>query len=120
MKRSFLLAAMMLAGAFGATCSSAAAATTLGVGQVCGWVDAPSTTIIALELAPIAGNIVVARSATEDASTTVQADGHFCFAHLHADLHTLSAFGESPAAYGALVTPVAGASRYVELVRTTE
>lgn len=111
---------MVLAGALSATWCPAAATTTLGVGKVCGWVDAPPATIVALELAPIAGNFVVARSATEDVSTTVQSDGHFCFAHLHADLHTLSAFGESPAPYGALVTPVVGASRYVELVRTTE
>jgi hypothetical protein len=90
----------------------------LGTGQVCGRVDAPADKIIALELAPLPGNIIVARSATEVVTTSVAPNGNFCFPSLHTDLHTLSAFGDS-ASYQASVLPIAGQERFIEVTRSS-
>lgn len=74
--------------------------------------------IVALGYQAIPANIIVARSATEVVSTTVQPDGNFCFVHLQPDLHTISAFGDdSPGQYNALITPVVGKTRFVEVTR---
>lgn len=88
-----------------------------GTGAVCGHVDAPSTKIAALELDPNPGNIVVARSGSEAVSTNVGLDGNFCFKQLRPELHTITAFGDSPAEYQASVLVVAGKTRYVEVRR---
>ncbi|HTU69202.1 MAG TPA: hypothetical protein VMF11_02685 [Candidatus Baltobacteraceae bacterium] len=87
-------------------------------GEVCGRVDAPAKQIVALELKPaIPENIIVARSATEVVTTSVAPDGNFCFAHLAPNLHTLTAFGDSPAEYQAQVTPIPGQSKFIEVTR---
>lgn len=87
-------------------------------GEVCGRVDAPAKQIIALELNSVTPeNIIIARSATEVVSTSVAPDGNFCFAHLQADLHTLTAFGDSPAEYQAQVTPIPGQSQFIEVMQ---
>ncbi len=90
------------------------AVTSLGIGKVCGRVNAPAENILALELSPSHGNIIVARSATEVVTALVQPNGNFCFPELHADLHTLSAFGDS-ASYQATVTPIPGKTRFIEV-----
>ncbi len=101
-------------------CASAESnAPTLLSGSVCGHLDVNPLRVIALQYETIPGNIIVARSATEVVSTPVEPNGHFCFAHLQPDLHTISAFGDnSPGQYNAVVTPVPGQTRYIEVTRT--
>ncbi len=89
-----------------------------GTGQVCGHLDVDPLLVVALQHESIPSNIIVARSATEVVSTSVQPSGNFCFARLTPDLHTISAFGDdSPGQYNALITPVVGQTRFVEVTR---
>jgi|GEM_PF-6100201 len=118
MKRSISLGIALGAALAAVPLCAYAVTNTTGTGEVCGRVDAPSSRIIALELAPLPGNIIVARSATEVVTASVQPNGNFCFPALHADLHTLSAFGDD-ASYQASVTPIPGQKRYIEVTRST-
>jgi hypothetical protein len=121
MKRS-LLSAIALGAALVAVplCASAESnATVLLSGSVCGHLDVNPLRVLALQYQTIPGNIIVARSATEVVSTSVEPNGNFCFPHLQPNLHTISAFGDdSPGQYNATVTPIPGQTRYVEVTRT--
>jgi hypothetical protein len=87
----------------------------LGTGAVCGHVDASSADIAARQHELTPTNIVVARSTNEAVSAPVNLDGSFCFAHLLPDLHTITAFGDTPAEYQTNVMVVAGKTTYVEV-----
>jgi len=119
MKRSLLSAIALGAELVAAPlCASAEinAPPALLSGSVCGHLDVNPLRVIALQYETIPGNIIVARSATEVVSTSVEPNGHFCFAHLQPDLHTISAFGDnSPGQFNAVVTPVPGQTRYIEV-----
>jgi hypothetical protein len=82
---------------------------------VCGRVNAPAMKIFDLstKLTPL--NIIYATSGTESVEGRINTDGSFCFKDLHADLHTLTAFGDSPSAFRATVMPVAGKTVFVWL-----
>ncbi|HUA09068.1 MAG TPA: hypothetical protein VMA98_07305 [Candidatus Acidoferrales bacterium] len=62
-------------------------------------------------------NIIVASSGGTIATTTVQTDGSFCFDHLPPQIYTITAFGDSPAQYQAMVKVVAGKTRFIEVTR---
>ena len=101
-----------------ASAESNSAVDQVATGAVCGHINVAPVRVVDLQYQAIPANIIVARSATEVVSTTVQPDGNFCFEHLAPDLHTISAFGDnSPGQYNALVTPVVGKTRYVEVTR---
>jgi hypothetical protein len=116
MKRSLSLGIALGAALIAVPLGANAETNNVGAGEVCGRVDAPADKILALELAPFPGNIIVARSATEVVTASVAPNGNFCFPSLHADLHTLSAFGDS-SSYEASVMPIAGQKRYIEVRR---
>jgi len=88
-------------------------------GAICGRIDVNPLRVLGLMYAPgTPSNIIVARSATEVVTTTVQPDGSFCFAHLQPDLHEISAFGaEQPGEYDAHITPVPGKTQYIVVTR---
>ncbi|MGB6986799.1 MAG: hypothetical protein WBD74_12565 [Candidatus Aquilonibacter sp.] len=86
-------------------------------GTVCGYLNAPSTQIAALQILPVPENIIVANSGAATATTTVATDGTFCFEHLPPQIYTITAFGDSPAEYQASVTVVAGKTRFIEVTR---
>lgn len=78
-------------------------------GTVCGHVIAPSSLIFQLEQAqPAPENTIVARSQSEAVTTRVNLDGNFCFANLHSDVHTLTAFEDVFPTYQINVVPVEG------------
>lgn len=85
------------------------------VGTVCGRVSAPSEYILQLAQAPTPGNIIIARSSTEEVQATVHVDGSYCFKGLHLDLHTLTAFGDGISGFQRNVTPEAGRTITVDL-----
>jgi len=121
MKRS-ILSAIVLGSALAALplCASAESNVTadqLATGAVCGHISVDPMKVVELQYQAIPSNIVVARSATEVVSTSVQPNGNFCFANLQADLHQISAFGDEPAEYNALVVPVAGKTTFIEVTR---
>jgi hypothetical protein len=86
-------------------------------GAICGRIDVDPTKIVDMIYAPGSPeNIIVARSATEVVTTTVQPDGSFCFAHLQPDLHQISAFGDNqPGQYNAHITPVPGKMQWIQV-----
>ncbi len=88
-------------------------------GAICGRIDVDPLKVVALAYAPgIPDNVIVARSATEVVTTTVQPDGSFCFAHLQPDLHEISAFGANqPGEYDAHITPVPGKTQWIQVER---
>ncbi|HTX02812.1 MAG TPA: hypothetical protein VMD07_03960 [Candidatus Acidoferrales bacterium] len=123
MKRSFL-SAIVLGAALVATPLCAAAESNFTpdlsqTGAICGRIDVDPLKVIALAYAPGSPeNIIVARSATEVVSTTVQPDGSFCFAHLQPDLHEISAFGANqPGEYDAHITPIPGKTQWIQVER---
>jgi hypothetical protein len=78
-------------------------------GMVCGHVNAPTSVIFQLEQAqPAPENTIVARSESEEVTTSVGLDGNFCFKGLHTDLHTLTAFEDAFPQYQANVVPLDG------------
>jgi hypothetical protein len=64
-------------------------------GTICGRVNAPANLIFQLSQMSTPGNVIIARSSTEEVQTTVHVDGSYCFKDLHPDLHTLTAFADS-------------------------
>lgn len=84
-------------------------------GGVCGYLNAPQTQIVALQILPVPENIIVANSAAGTATTTVQTDGTFCFEHLPPQIYTITAFGDAPAQYQATVQIVAGKTRWLQV-----
>jgi hypothetical protein len=91
-------------------------------GAICGRIDVDPLKVVTMAYAPGGPeNIIVARSATEVVTTTVQPDGSFCFAHLQPDLHEISAFGdEQPGEYDAHITPISGTTQYIVVTRRRE
>jgi hypothetical protein len=91
-------------------------------GAICGRIDVDPLKVVTMAYAPGGPeNIIVARSATEVVTTTVQPDGSFCFAHLQPDLHEISAFGdEQPGQYDAHITPISGTTQYIVVTRRRE
>ncbi len=87
-------------------------------GAVCGRVSAPSSLILQLSRMATPGNVIIARSNSEEVQTTVHVDGTYCFKKLHDDLHTLTAFGDS-SAFQRSVTPQAGRTLIVDLTGST-
>jgi hypothetical protein len=121
MKRS-LLSAIALGAALVAVPVAALAVTDVApyagpTGNVCGYLNAPSSQIAALQILPVPENIIVANSAAGTATTTVNTDGSFCFEHLPPQIYTITAFGDAPAQYQASVQVVAGKTRFVEVTR---
>ncbi|MGD0967041.1 MAG: hypothetical protein ABR949_02040 [Candidatus Aquilonibacter sp.] len=88
-------------------------------GAICGRIDVDPLKVVTMAYAPGGPeNIIVARSATEVVTTTVQPDGSFCFAHLQPDLHEISAFGdEQPGEYDTHITPVSGKMQWIQVER---
>lgn len=82
-------------------------------GAICGYLNAPSTQIAALQILPVPENIIVANSAAGTATTTVQTDGTFCFEHLPPQIYTITAFGDAPAQYQASVKVVPGKTQWL-------
>jgi hypothetical protein len=126
MKR-LLLSAMALGAALIATPLCASAESTISPelaqpGAICGRIDVDPLKVVALAYAPGSPeNIIVARSATEVVTTSVQPDGSFCFLHLQPDLHEISAFGdEQPGEYDAHITPISGTTQYIVVTRRRE
>ena len=119
-----LLSAIALGSALIATPLCASAETNFTpdltqTGAICGRIDVNPLRVLKLMYAPgIPSNIIVARSATEVVTTTVQPDGSFCFDHLQPDLHEISAFGaEQPGEYDAHITPVPGKTQYIVVTK---
>ncbi|HTC31645.1 MAG TPA: hypothetical protein VK702_13050 [Candidatus Acidoferrum sp.] len=86
-------------------------------GAICGRIDVDPMKVVDLAYAPGSPeNVIVARSATEVVTTSVQLDGSFCFAHLQPDLHEISAFGDNqPGEYNAHITPVPGKTQWIQV-----
>ena len=117
MKRSLAPLLILIATAAFVPVAAPAATQQDASAKVCGRVIAPTQLLTALTLAPGENlGIVIARSQSEDVQTTASPDGSYCFANLHADLHTITAFGDPAVAqYAASVTPVSGATKIVDL-----
>ena len=118
MKRSLIVTTLALAFATALVPNVAnAAAKATGVANVCGRVNAPQKQITSLAFNPGENlGIVIARSSSETVQTTVEPDGSYCFHGLHADLHTISAFGDDAlGGYQATVIPVAGLTSTIDL-----
>ena len=121
MKRK-LLSAIALSAAFVAVPLTASAVTDVApvagpTGNVCGYLNAPSSQIAALQVLPVPENIIVANSGASTATTTVNTDGSFCFERLPPQIYTITAFGDAPAPYTATVQVVAGKTRFIEVTR---
>lgn len=117
MKRSIIVTlALVLAIGFAPHLARAASNADTGA-TVCGRVDAPQQQLLALALAPGENRaLVVARSTSETVQTTVSPDGSYCFHNLHADLHTIVAFGdEGVGGHSASVVPIQGETTRIDL-----
>ncbi|MEO9171095.1 MAG: hypothetical protein ABI282_02250 [Candidatus Baltobacteraceae bacterium] len=110
MKRSILMT-LALAATFVAPLGASAATTG---GTVCGRVDANTPLLVALLVDPLQSGTVIAHSATEDVQTTIGNGGKYCFKGLHADLHTIVAFGDA-STYSASITPIDGKTLLLDL-----
>lgn len=118
MKISAIAAIVALGAALVAvpTTNASAAQENTSDARVCGRVDAPAKFILDLSLTrPNPGNFIYAISGSETVQTTVRIDGSFCFDNLHADLHTLRAFGDGFSGYETVVMPVEGKTLNVYL-----
>ena len=115
MKRLLAPMLLLIATAAFVPVASSAATQQDASARVCGRVVASTQLLVALTLAPGENlGIVIARSQSEEVQTTVSPDGSYCFANLHPDLHTITAFGDPAVAqYIASVTPVSGATKVV-------
>lgn len=83
-------------------------------GTICGRVNAPSNYIFQLSQMTTPGNVIIARSSSEEVQTTVNVDGSYCFKSLHPDLHTLTAFADSDN-FQRSITPQPGRTVIVDL-----
>ena len=113
-------AAIALAVAIAAPFHAQAAQIASNTGTVCGRIEAPAMTILRLEQMPVPGNIVVARSASDEVRTTVNIDGSYCFSGLHDRLYTITAFDEGLPQYTASVTPQNGKTVVLDLFASAE